>query len=68
MNLKTYLFMREVKLASFARLLGYSYVHIWRVCQGRTLPSLELAKMIEERTNGEVSFDELMETYRHRNS
>lgn len=46
--------------AKFARELGISRLHLYRIISNASHPSRELAKKIEQHTNGFVKKEELM--------
>lgn len=61
MDLRTYLFIRKMKMTTFARMVGYSHSHIHKIVHKQRLPSLRLAQLIEEKTAGEITISDLME-------
>lgn len=60
MNLKEYLFRKDISQVEFAEKLGVTRETVSRIVKQRNNPSPKLAKKIEELTNGEVTAMELL--------
>lgn len=60
MDLKDYLISAKEPMAEFASKLGVTAQYIWTICNKQRLPSLFLAKRIQEISGGGVTLDELM--------
>lgn len=60
MDLRTYLFNHRIKVASFARRINFSAVHLLKIVNGERRPSMKLAKIIEKETGGEVTVSDLL--------
>ena len=61
MNLREYLFRKEMTIVDFSRLIGRSSGHVRGIIKKRLIPSKTLAQHIERMTDGEVTEEELME-------
>jgi len=59
MKLKDYIKEEEMTEQEFARSIGVSQPHINFIVRGKRNPSFELAKIIEEKTKGIVTFSDL---------
>ena len=59
MDLKNYLKIHSLPQEKFASLLGISQPHLSNILKGRKSPSIQLAKRINDVTNGKVSLDDL---------
>ena len=55
MNLRTYLTTREITQAEFAKTCGVSAGLVWQWLEGKTSVTPDKAKLIEEKTGGEVT-------------
>ena len=62
MYLKEYLKQQKLTQVAFSSLAGISSIHINRLIRGKSNPSINLAKHIEEVTNGAVTVYELINT------
>lgn len=60
MDLRTYLFLKNMTLKSFSETLNYSTAQISQVMHGRRKPGRKLARLIEQATNGEIKAEELL--------
>ena len=60
MYLKEYLKQQKLTQVAFSSLAGISSIHINRLIRGKSNPSINLAKHIEEVTNGAVTVYELI--------
>lgn len=60
MDLRRFLFDNRLSVTEFCKNLGCSRVHLSEIINGRRIPSLTLAKLIEKETNCEVTVAELM--------
>ncbi len=60
MNIKDYLYIKNMSITEFSDLIGYSRNHISGVINGRMKPTKKMAKYIEKMTDGEVKAEELM--------
>lgn len=60
MDLRRFLFEKRLSVTDFCKNLGCSRVHLSEIINGRRVPSLTLAKLIERETNGEVLVEELL--------
>jgi transcriptional regulator with XRE-family HTH domain len=59
MKLEEYLKKKKLTQVAFGFLYGISSIHINRLIRGKSNPSINLAKHIEEVTNGAVTMQEL---------
>ena len=59
MDLKDYLKNYSLYQEKFASLVGISQAHLSNILRGRKSPSFQLAKRIQEETNGKVTFEDL---------
>jgi len=60
MNLKEYLFRKDISRTDFAKLVGVTRQTIYKIICGTT-PTLDVALKIEEVTNGEVKCKDLLQ-------
>ena len=60
MRLKDYLYMKEMKMSTFAKMMNVSTHHIRMVVHKKYKPSIKLAIKIVDATEGLVSLDELL--------
>lgn len=60
MDLRRYLFEKRISVTAFSSILGCSRIHLSEIINGRRLPSLVLAKLIEKETEGEVTVQDLL--------
>lgn len=60
MQLKLYLVKNRLTIKEFSDMIGYSRNQISGIANEKLKPSLRLAKVIENATNGEVTVEELM--------
>jgi transcriptional regulator with XRE-family HTH domain len=60
MELKLYLVKNRFTIKQFSEMIGYSRNQISGIANGKSKPSLRLAKVIEQATNGEVTIEELL--------
>lgn len=60
MKLKDYLIKNKISITEFSRQLEHSRPHLSKVINGRLIPSLYLAKIIERETKGEVKIIDLI--------
>lgn len=67
MRLKDYLMTENIKSYAFAKELGVSTTYFSQVTLNRKVPSVKIAKAIEEKTGGKVKKEELLfpEEYRY---
>lgn len=56
MKLKDYLYFNRITISELARKIGVSRSYLTIVVNGRYKPSARFAKMIEEGTDGKVSY------------
>ena len=63
MRLKDYLCSKDMTIKDFALQLKIGYVHIANVINGRIKPGPRLAKDIFEATQGNVTSQDLLDTY-----
>lgn len=63
MDLRRYLFEKEMTIKAFATSIGRSTDHIRGICKGRLRPSRTLARYIETMTEGSVTLDDLDEYF-----
>ena len=54
MDLRKYLFIKRLSIAEFSARINYHRRHINQIVLGNIPPSLDLAKKIEEATEGKV--------------
>jgi transcriptional regulator with XRE-family HTH domain len=59
MKLRDFMHKKGLTERAFAKSLGTSQQHLNFIIQGKRNPSLELARIIESETRGEVSISEL---------
>ena len=55
MDLKTYLFLNDLTVVTFAKKLDIAPTYLSAIKNGRKLPGRKLAKMIREATNGTIT-------------
>lgn len=60
MELKIYLVQNRLTIKEFCEKIGYSRNQISGIANGKLKPSLRLAKVIEEATDGQVTVKDLM--------
>lgn len=60
MDLKEYLFRKDIYVTDFAKQIGYTPDYIYLIKEKKKKPSFRFAKAIEEATNGEVTVEELL--------
>lgn len=60
MDLRRWLFDEKLSVTEFSKRLGCSRIHLSEIVNGRRIPSLMLAKAIENATHGKVNVSELM--------
>jgi len=60
MKLEEYLFRAKESKKAFTKRLGISESHLYQILRGDRYPSKELAKRIEEATDGKVTRHELL--------
>ena len=60
MELKIYLVKNRMSITDFSKQLGCSRGHLTGVVNGKIKPSRVLAQLIEIKTNGEVTIEDLM--------
>lgn len=60
MDLREYLFRKNIKIAQLAREIDYSGTHLGFIVRKKFLPSPKLARMIVRATKGEVTMEELI--------
>lgn len=60
MKLKLYLAENRMTIKEFCEKIGYSRNQISGIVNEKLKPSIRLAKVIEEATNGEVKAEELL--------
>jgi len=63
MLLKLYLVKNKIKIKDFAESIGCSRTHLGEIMNGRRKIGTSLAKLIEIKTNGEVTTDEIMNEF-----
>lgn len=56
MDLRRYLFEKQITQTAFAKKVGCTPNYICMICKGRLLPFKPLAKAIREATNGVVDY------------
>lgn len=59
-RLKQYLEENGIKKNFFAKKIGVTPHYLWRIIKGEYLPSEELAYVLESKTNGFISADEIL--------
>jgi len=59
MDLRRWLFEKDMKASVLAQKIGYSSVHVRSIARRRLTPSARLAKLIVEATDGEVTMEEM---------
>lgn len=59
MKLKEYFQKNHLSQAAFARKIGISRAYLCNILKGNRTPSLPLAKIIQDSTEGDVSLDDL---------
>ena len=60
MQLKLYLIKNRLTIKEFCEMIGYSRNQISGIANGKLKPSIRLARVIENATNGEVTVEELL--------
>ncbi|MEN8236159.1 MAG: helix-turn-helix transcriptional regulator [Pseudomonadota bacterium] len=60
MELREWLFRNRKTVTDFAKEIGVSRSHLNMISNGKNLPSVQLAKKIEEGTEGKVTIMELL--------
>lgn len=60
MDLREYLFRTRTSLKNFSEKLGYSRSYVSILVHGHRKPSLRLAKLIEQTTDGKVTVQQQM--------
>jgi transcriptional regulator with XRE-family HTH domain len=60
MNLRDYLHFERITQADFAKMIGVSRFWMSRVTNGDMPPGKKLAKLIEEKTGGKVTKEEML--------
>jgi hypothetical protein len=60
MLLDEYIFKNKTKLSKLAKEVGCNYTYLCSIKAGKFLPHMSLALKIEEKTQGQVKWDELM--------
>jgi len=60
MQLKVYLVQNRLTIKEFSEMIGYSRNQISGIANEKLKPSLRLAKLIEQATNGQVTVEELL--------
>jgi hypothetical protein len=60
MLLKDYLIKQRLNPAMFSKKTGISYTSIYRYLRGSTKPTLKNACIIEKATDGQVTFEDLL--------
>lgn len=61
MELRTYLFLKEISICEFARKLKMSRQHLSGIVNYRIIPGKFLAEKIERETEGHVKWEDLKE-------
>ena len=59
MDLRRWLFEKEMRAGDLAKKIGYSAVHLRSIARRKLTPSARLAKLIIEATGGEVTMEEM---------
>ncbi len=59
MNLRDYMHYNKITNQKLSELIGYSVSYIDQIKHKRVKPSKRLAKIIEDKTNGQVTVKEL---------
>ena len=59
MELRKYLFEKRITCSDFADLLGISKEYMRHINRGAAVPSIPLAQLIEIKTEGEVTVNDL---------
>ena len=60
MKLDEWLFRNRMKQIDFARLIEISRVHLGEIVRNKRIPSVKIAKKIEQATEGKVTKEELL--------
>jgi len=60
MTLRDYLHFKKITLNEFAKKVGFNRSYLSLIKTGKLKPSMKLARMIEQATDGEVTVLELV--------
>lgn len=60
MKLKDYLYFNRITITNFAKTLGISRCYMTMIVNGKFKPSARIAKLIEDGTNGEITYYDLI--------
>jgi DNA-binding transcriptional regulator YdaS (Cro superfamily) len=66
MELKIYLVRKKISITEFSKVLGCSRGHLNGVVNGKMRAGSALAKLIEIKTNGEVTAEEVLAEYKEK--
>lgn len=61
MDIKTFRTAHNLSVIKMAELIGITRQHIYEIENKKSYPSRRLAKIIQDRTNGEVTAHELLD-------
>lgn len=67
MDLREYLFKKEISITDFAKDIGFTRGYINAICKKNIKPGRKLAKVIEQATDGKVTMKELMSVKKEKN-
>jgi transcriptional regulator with XRE-family HTH domain len=67
MFLDEYLFRKKMTQKQFAQLIEISTNHLGQLVIGNRTPTVKLAKLIEEKTGGDVTKEEMLFPEEHKN-
>ena len=60
MDLREYLFRKRLTVTEFAKKINYGRTYVNEIVTGNRAPGRKLAEAIEKETNGDVTFNELI--------
>jgi DNA-binding transcriptional regulator YdaS (Cro superfamily) len=60
MGLKEYIFMKDLSIKNFSKILDCSRSYLSRVVRGKIKPSSKFARQIEKATEGKVTKEEVL--------
>jgi DNA-binding XRE family transcriptional regulator len=60
MKLKNYLFINEITITAFAKTVGVHKTYMSQISSGKIVPSMKIARKIEDATDGNVTMLEIL--------
>jgi len=67
MELEEYLISRKFTRIEFSKMVGVTVGGLGKYIRGERMPTLQIARAIENASNGKVTIDDLIETWRKKN-